>query len=70
MQLLEYNDVLNRKIQAIRIVGNDRLLSSSISRTTVQEYQYEISSMKTNASEKIIKEDGQVAVENNKRDKT
>ena len=70
MQLSENNDVLNRKIQAIRIVGNDRLLSSSISRTTVQEYQYEISSMKTNASEKIIKEDGQVAVENNKRDKT
>ena len=51
-QLSDYDDILNRQIQAFKIKSNDRFLSFSNMRVTVQEYQYVNSIATINASEK------------------
>ena len=68
-QLCDCNDSLNSKIQVIEIISNDRLLSLSKMRSTVQEHK-PISSRETkNASENTSEDVGKVTLENNKRDK-
>ena len=67
-QLSDYNDILNRQIQAIKITSNDRLLSLSIMRATAQEHQPANSSAIMSLSEKSSEDHGKEAVEDNKRD--
>ena len=51
-QLSDYNDVLSRKTQPIKITSNDRLLSLSNMRKTEKEYQPSHSSATIKTSEK------------------
>ena len=51
-KLSDYNDILNRQIQAIKITINERLLSSSNIRATARYYQLTSTSAKINTPEK------------------
>ena len=66
-QLSGYNDVLNRNIQANRIICNKKLLNSLTIRGTAKKIQPVCSSVMANTSEEISEEDGKVIIEKQKR---
>ena len=67
-QLSDHNDIMNSKIQTMRVTINDRLVISERMRATTQAPQLENISITINASVNSSEDDEKVKVENNLRE--